>query len=214
MKVGPETCQRPLTLALSHQGRGEEEVIAMAGRPEILGRERVFAGRKVALEVHRLRDAAGRQTTREVVRHGGSVAILAFPEPGKVLLERIWRYALEREMIELPAGTLDPGEAPEACAARELAEETGYRPGRLRRLLVIHPSPGVLTERLEIFLAEDLGAGPPKREPGEEIETMLVPFDEALAMVRDGRITDSKTVAGLLWWDRFGSADGAVRSAP
>jgi ADP-ribose pyrophosphatase len=107
-------------------------------------------------------------------------------------------------MIELPAGTLEPGEDPKACAARELAEETGYRAGRLARLLVIHPSPGILTERLVIFLAQDLEAGPPRREAGEEIENLLVPMDEALAMVRDGRITDSKTVAALLFWDRFG----------
>jgi ADP-ribose pyrophosphatase len=176
----------------------------MAGRPVIQARETVFSGRKVALEVHHIRDASGRETTREVLRHGGSVAILAFPAPGRVLLERNWRHALEQDMIELPAGTLEPGEDPKACAARELAEETGYRAGRLARLLVIHPSPGILTERLVIFLAQDLEAGPPRREAGEEIENLLVPMDEALAMVRDGRITDSKTVAALLFWDRFG----------
>lgn len=173
----------------------------MAPGPEILSRERIFEGRKVSLEVHHVRDTAGRETTREVVRHGGSVGILAFPEPGVVLLERIWRYAVGVEMLEIPAGTLEPGEDPAACAARELAEETGYRAGRLRPLLAIHPSPGILSERLTIYLASDLEKGVPRREAGEEIENLLVPVDEALAMIRDGRITDSKTVAAVLYWD-------------
>jgi len=175
----------------------------MAERPQILKRERIFSGRKVALEVHHIRAADGRETTREVILHGGSVAILAFPEPGRVLLEKNWRYALGREVLELPAGTLDGGEDPRACAARELAEETGYRAGRLESLLVIHPSPGILSERLEIFLAEDLAPGKPKREAGEEIQSVLVPMAEAFEMIRDGRITDSKTVAALLFWRTF-----------
>ncbi len=175
----------------------------MGERPRILKREQIFSGRKVALEVHHIRAADGRETTREVILHGGSVAILAFPEPGRVLLEKNWRYALGREVIELPAGTLDEGEDPRACAARELAEETGYRAGRLEPLLVIHPSPGVLSERLEIFLAGDLATGEAKREAGEQIENLILPVEEALAMIHDGRITDAKTVAALLFWQTF-----------
>jgi ADP-ribose pyrophosphatase len=180
----------------------------MGRPPQVLKREQIFSGRKVALEVHRVRDADGRETTREVVLHGGSVAILAFPEPGRVLLEKNWRYALGREVLELPAGTLDADEAPRACAARELAEETGWRAGRLESLLVIHPSPGILSERLEIFLADDLAPGKPEREAGEQIENVLVPLDEAYQMIRDGRITDSKTVAGLLYWRTFRAGPG------
>ncbi len=174
----------------------------MAEPPEVVKRECVFRGKKVVLEVQTVR-AAGRTTQREVVLHPGSVAILAFPEPDKVLMERVWRYPLEREMLEIPAGTLESGEEPEACAARELKEETGYRAGRLERLLAIHPSPGILSERLEVFLAHDLKAGKPRPEAGEQIEAILVPIDEALAMIRDGRVTDSKTVAALLFWERF-----------
>jgi len=175
----------------------------MDERPQVLKREQIFSGRKVALEVHHIRAADGRETTREVILHGGSVAILAFSEPGRVLLEKNWRYALGREVIELPAGTLDEGEDPRACAARELAEETGYRAGRLESLLVIHPSPGILSERLEIFLADDLTPGEPNREAGEQIQNVLVPLDEAYQMIRDGRITDAKTVAALLFWRTF-----------
>jgi len=174
----------------------------VADGPDILGRDVVFTGRKIALEVHRVRGADGREAVREVVRHPGSVAVLAFPEPGRVLLERIWRYAVGREMLEIPAGTLEPGEDPLACAARELAEETGYRAGRLEPLVAVHPSPGILSERLQVYLASDLAAGEPRREPGEEIQNVLAPVDRALAMVADGQITDAKTVAALLVWDR------------
>jgi len=180
-------------------------------RPEILSRRRIFDGRKVSLEVHHVRDAGGRESIREVICHGGSVGILAFPEPGRVLLERIWRYAVEGEMLEIPAGTLEPGEDPLACAARELAEETGYRAARLEPLLAIHPSPGILSERLMIYLASGLEAGPPHREAGEQIENVILPVDDALAMIRDGRLTDAKTVAAMLYWDaarRDASAKG------
>jgi ADP-ribose pyrophosphatase len=175
----------------------------MDRRPEILGRKEVYRGRKIALEIQRIRGADGREADREVVRHGGAVVILAFPEPGKVLMERIWRYAVEAAMFEIPAGTLEPGEDTAACAARELAEETGYRAARLEPLMVLHPSPGILGERMTVFLAEGLQAGEPDLEPGEEIETLLIPIDDVLAMIRDGRITDAKTVASLLFWQTF-----------
>ncbi len=174
----------------------------MPDAPDILSRRRVFEGRKIAVEVHRVRDADGREAEREVVVHGGSVAILAFPEPDVVLLERNWRYAMGREMIELPAGTRDEGEESAACAVRELQEETGYRAAEVEPLAVIHPSPGFLTERLEIVLARDVRPGEPAREAGEAIENRLVPFEEALAMVDAGRITDAKTIVGLLLWAR------------
>ena len=175
----------------------------MADSPEVMKRECVFRGKKVVLEVHTVRAADGRTSVREVILHPGSVAILAFPEADRVLMERVWRYAMDREMLEIPAGTVDPGEEPEACAARERAEETGYRAGRLERLVAIHPSPGILSERLEIFQAHDLEPGEPRREAGEQIENVLVPIDEVLEMIRDGRVTDAKTVAALLYWDRF-----------
>jgi len=174
----------------------------MARRPDILKRETLFAGRKVCLQVHRVRDSGGRETTREVVLHGGSVAVVAEPEPGKILLERVWRYAVEGSLLEIPAGTLEAGEDPADCAVRELAEETGYRAGRVEPMLTIYTSPGFLTERITIYLATDLEPGQPAREAGEEIENLLVPVDEALAMIADGRIDDGKTVCGLLY--RYG----------
>ncbi len=178
----------------------------MRREPETLKRETVFAGRKVALEVHRIRGADGREATREVVRHRGSVAILATPEPDRILLERIWRYAVGGTMLEIPAGTLEPGEDPAACAARELAEETGYRAGRLEPILRLHPSPGILSEEMTVYRAYDLAKGEPALEPGEEIETVLLPVEEVLAMIGDGRLTDAKTVAAVL----FARSEGSI----
>jgi ADP-ribose pyrophosphatase len=171
----------------------------MDRQPETLKRDVIYRGRKVALEVHHIRGVDGRESVREVVRHPGSVVILAVPEAGRILLERVWRYAVGGVMLELPAGTLEPGEDPAACAARELAEETGYRAGRLEPILRLHPSPGILSEQMTIFRAFDLVKGEPALEPGEEIETVLVPVAEVLSMIADGRITDSKTVAGVLY---------------
>jgi len=170
----------------------------MVQPPEILKRDAIFSGRKVRLEVHHIRDAAGRETTREVILHNGSVAILAEPEPGVVLLERVWRYAVDDDLLEIPAGTLEEGEDPAACAVRELAEETGYRAGRVEPLLTIRTSPGFLSEQITIFRATDLVPGEPAREAGEEIDNVLVPVQEALAMIADGRIDDAKTICGLL----------------
>jgi 8-oxo-dGTP pyrophosphatase MutT (NUDIX family) len=184
----------------------------MPEKPETLKCETIYAGRKVALEVHDIRGADGRRAEREVIRHPGSVAILATPQAGRILLERIWRYAVGREMIEIPAGTLEPGEDPEACAARELAEETGYRAGRLRAILRLHPSPGILSEMMTVYRAYDLREGEPAREAGEEIETVLVPVAEVLAMIADGRITDAKTVASVLWAKQSGELESAVNA--
>lgn len=175
-----------------------------------LGTKVVYDGRKVRLEVHDIEDATGRKAVREVVRHGGSVAVLALRrEAGvvEVLLERNYRYTVDGFLLEIPAGTLDrPGEPLVACARRELIEETGYRPtagGELRELLTLLPSPGILSERLTVFVTEEVAAGESDCEPGEVIDVVWTPWAEALAMVRDGRIVDGKTIAALLFYDRF-----------
>jgi len=185
----------------------------MTRPPDILKRETLFDGKKVRLEVHHIRDSGGRETTREVIRHGGSVAVIAEPEPGKLLLERIWRYAVGGDLLEIPAGTLEEGEDPAACAVRELAEETGYRAGGVEPLITLYTSPGFLTERITVFVARDVEPGEPAREPGEEIENVLVPVDEALAMIADGRIEDGKTVCGILYWTAIRSRDAGKDGA-
>ena len=115
---------------------------------------------------------------------------------------RNYRVAVNQTLIELPAGTLDRGELPAATAARELAEETGYTAERLQPLAELLMSPGILNERMHVFIATGLSSGVASPEPGEEIETLVVPWEEALAMIDDGRIQDAKTVAVLLLYDR------------
>jgi ADP-ribose pyrophosphatase len=118
-------------------------------------------------------------------------------------LIRNFRVSVQQTLIELPAGTLDPGEDPQTTAQRELAEETGFRAGRWQHLHSFYLSPGILDERMHLFLATDLVAGPPAREPGEEIETLITPWGQALAWIASGEIQDAKTIAGLLFYDQL-----------
>lgn len=180
-------------------------------RPITRATEVVYDGRKVRLEVHQIEDPDGRKAVREVVRHGGSVAVLAVRRGAdggrEVLLERNYRYAVGRYVTEIPAGTLDrPDELPADCARRELREETGYRAGRMVELLSILTSPGFLTERLTVFMADDVEPGEAAPEAGELIQTTWVPWPEAVRRVRDGEIEDAKTVAAILYWEALGLA--------
>lgn len=167
--------------------------------------EQVFDGQllKVYRDVVRLPD--GHQAAREYIRHPGAVAIVPLFDDGSVLLERQFRYPHNRTFIEVPAGKLDPGEPHLETAKRELLEETGYVAAEWKRLGVIHTAIAYTDEGIELFLARKLrqehdGA----LDHGEFLETVIVPFDEAVAMVRDGRITDAKSVAALLWVRAWG----------
>jgi ADP-ribose pyrophosphatase len=140
----------------------------------------------------------GSRREREVVRHPGSVVIVPLVSPQEVCLVEVVRVAVGRTLLELPAGTLDRVESLEEAARRELAEETGYRAGRIVPAGEMWMSPGILRERMHLFVAEDLVAGPQALEPGEQIRTRVVTWDEAIAMCLDGRIDDAKTIAGLL----------------
>ncbi|MCU0726025.1 MAG: NUDIX hydrolase [Planctomycetes bacterium] len=153
----------------------------------------------------RLVDEAGREYVREVVEHPGAAVIAPRLPDGRIVFVRQYRHAVGRWLIELPAGTLEPGEDPMSCAARELSEETGYSAGKLSLLAVVYPSPGVLTEALHLFLASDLGPGAPHRDPGEQMETHVMTREAALAMVRRGEIVDGKTILGVLLLDGGGA---------
>jgi ADP-ribose pyrophosphatase len=161
--------------------------------------DRVFDGK--LLKVHRdtVRLPDGSEGSREYIRHPGAVAIVALFEDGSVLLERQFRYPNRREFIEIPAGKLDPGEPHLETAKRELLEETGYAASAWTRLGVVHTAIGYTDEAIELFLAKGLEHRGAQLDPGEFLEVLRVPFEEAIAMIRDGRITDSKTVIGLLW---------------
>jgi ADP-ribose pyrophosphatase len=160
---------------------------------------------KVRRDVVRLPD--GSEAYREYIRHPGACAILALFDDDRVLLERQFRYPHGRDFIELPAGKLEPGEPHLASAKRELLEETGYAAAEWSRLCVIHTAIAYTDEAIEIYLARKLEKrGGPSLDQGEFLETLILPFAEAIAMVRDGRITDAKSVTGLLWYEKWGAS--------
>jgi len=142
----------------------------------------------------------GTEHIRQVVRHPGAVVVLPLLDDGRLCLLRNYRVAVDETLIELPAGTLEPGEDPARTASRELAEETGYRAGRIEHLLTFYMSPGILDERMHLFLAGQLEPGPTALEAGEDIQTLLCTWEEAMEMIRRGEIRDSKTLVGLLFY--------------
>jgi len=160
--------------------------------------EQVFDG--VLLKVHRdvVRLPDGSRGIREYIRHPGAVAIVPLFDDGRVLLERQFRYPHNREFLEIPAGKIDPGEGHLETAKRELLEETGYAAGEWTRIGVLHTAIAFTDEAIELFVAKQLTHRGRQLDAGEFLETQLVPFEEAIRMIRDGRITDAKTVAALL----------------
>jgi ADP-ribose pyrophosphatase len=157
------------------------------------------------LKVHRdiVRLPDGTEGSREYIKHPGAVAIVALTDDRQLLLERQYRYPPRREFIEIPAGKLEPGEPHLATAKRELLEETGYEAGDWTSLCTVDTAIGYTDERIELFLARKLIKKTRKLDPGEFLEIFLLPFDDAVAMVRDGRISDIKTVAAILWAKAF-----------
>lgn len=139
---------------------------------------------------------------RETVQHPGSVAIVPLVGADRVCLIRNERVAVGETLWEIPAGTLEHGDSPLETARRELVEETGYRAESIEKLLELAMSPGILNERMHIFLATGLTAGQTALEPGELITTQVIAWDEALAMIDRGEIHDAKSVAALLYCDR------------
>lgn len=174
--------------------------------------ERVFEGTLLKVYRDSVRLPDGSEGTREYIRHPGAVAIVPLFDDGRVLLERQFRYPHRREFIEVPAGKLEPGEPHLETAKRELLEETGYVAAQWTRLAVIHTAIAYTDEGIEIFLAKKLTLQKRQLDVGEFLETLILPFGEAVEMIRDGRITDAKTVAALLWaerWGRGGTGAGA-----
>jgi ADP-ribose pyrophosphatase len=166
--------------------------------------ELVFDGALLKVRRDRVRLPDGSEGTREYIRHPGAVAVVALFDDGSVLLERQFRYPHRREFIEIPAGKLEPGEPHLATAKRELAEETGYAAADWRYLGAIHTAIAYTDEAIHLYLARNLSRTERKLDAGEFLETLVRPFDEALRMIRDGELTDAKSVAALLWVERWG----------
>jgi ADP-ribose pyrophosphatase len=166
---------------------------------ERLTHERVYDGKVFAVDRDRVRMPNGREVTVDVVRHARSVVLIPIPEPGHVILVKQYRYALNRSLWELPAGSVDEGEQPEAAARRECHEEIGQVPETVVRLASLHPTPGYCDEEMLFFrlsgLSEPTEAA--VQDEDEDIESKVFAIADAREMVRRGEITDMKTVAGL-----------------
>ncbi|MBI4280537.1 MAG: NUDIX hydrolase [Armatimonadetes bacterium] len=180
-----------------------------APRERQLSTERVYEGRVVSLRVERVQLPSGRVTVREIVEHRGAVAMVPLLSPDTLLLVRQYRRAVDQELLEIPAGTLEPGEEVEACLQRELAEEIGHRAGRFSHLVNFLPSPGFLTEVLYVYLAEALA--PHRLEAEEEdLRVEQVPLARARALIDEGVIRDAKSIIGiLLTMERLARRSGA-----
>jgi ADP-ribose pyrophosphatase len=163
----------------------------------------LFQGKRFRVERVTQTGPDGTEHVKEVVRHPGAVTILPLLPDGRVCLVDNYRAAVGQRLLELPAGTLEPGEDPAETARRELAEETGYRAGKIEHLLTFYMSPGILDEKMFLYLATDLEPGPMELDAGEDLRPVLVTWDEALELVRQGRIQDAKSLAGFLYYEAF-----------
>ena len=164
--------------------------------------ERLFEGSRFDVVEETVLRPDGRAAKCQYVVHPGAVAILPLVDAEHLCLIRNRRLTVQRTLWEIPAGTREPNEEPLETARRELAEETGYRAGHWEPLVEFFPSPGVLNERMFVFVASELTAGDPHCEENEEIENVVISWDEALAMLDRGEIEDGKTIAALLSYAR------------
>ena len=168
--------------------------------------EHVFRGDLLSLRVDVVELDSGRRTTREVVEHPGAVAILAWDGERLAMVSQ-WRAAASGELLEIPAGTLEPGEQPGATARRELAEECGLAAENWEEGPSFYTAPGFCTELLTLFLASDLVPSEASAPEDEALTRSWLTLDEALAAIDDGRIRDAKSLVGILWLARrFGGS--------
>lgn len=162
----------------------------------------VHQGRKIQVLLDTSEGPDGQVIRRDMIKHPGAVVILPVIDAGHVCLLRNFRFVIDETLWEVPAGTLEPGEPIEHAAERELLEETGYTAKTWHYLGFLYASPGVLDEKLHLFVAEGLTAGTARPEVDEQLEPKTVTWDEAMRMALDGTIKDAKTITSLLLWDR------------
>ena len=163
-----------------------------------LSSQLIYQGRAVRLRVDTVKTPSGRETTREIVEHDDCVAIIAIDADDKVLLVKQFRKPVERELLEIPAGGIDPGESPEDAVSRELREETGYLPRKLESLGGFYSAPGYATEYLYLDLATELTPSRLFAEDTEGISVMQVSLSQIPELIASGSICDAKSIAGLL----------------
>ncbi len=170
----------------------------MAHREELIARETVYEGSILKLHRDKIRLENSGEAYREIVEHGGGVVIIASPDGENILFVRQYRHAAGGELLELPAGKLEPGEDPALCALRELEEETGYRAARAEHLGSYYATPGYCTELLHLYRAHGLTPAAQALDEDEFLSVVQMPYEAALTAVRDGGIVDAKTALGLL----------------
>ena len=163
-----------------------------------LSSQLIYEGRAVKLRVDTVQMASGRKTTREIVEHADCVAVVAVDADNNVLLVNQFRKPVEKELLEIPAGGIDPGEDPETTVRRELREEIGYLPRRVERLGGFYSAPGYCSEYLYLYLATDLTPSRLHAEDTESIELVRVPITQIPGLIASGKICDAKSIAGLL----------------
>ena len=174
----------------------------LSRQARVLSSREVYRGPVFWVTTDDVIEPTGIRVRRDVVRHSGSVVVLAVdegPHGPRILLEKQYRHAAGRFLYELPAGRIDEGENELKAAKRELLEETGYSARSWKRILRFWASPGFVAEAMSVFLARDLKLGVARPEDDEVIEIQLTPLKKALAMVVNGTIQDAKTIAGVLW---------------
>lgn len=165
---------------------------------ELVSSKYVYRGSVLNLRLDTVRLPDGKESLREIAEHRGAVAIVPLDNKGRVTLVRQYRAAVGRELLEIPAGTLEEGEAAETGAPRELKEETGLQARRWDTLVRFYGSPGVLTEEMVLFLARDLREGEMQLMDDEDIQPVKLLLSDALALIARGEIADAKTIIGLL----------------
>lgn len=179
-----------------------------------LSSDLIFKGRLLDVRRDEVELPDGSTTVREYIRHPGAAVMVPLREDPsdrrtgrRIILLRQFRYALDRVMVELPAGKVDAGEGPEETARRELAEETGHTCGELIRLGLIHPCIGYSDEQIVVYLARGLSRREAAAEPDELVEPFELSLEEALEWIRQGQITDVKTIIALYWAERYLAGD-------
>ncbi|HSW57411.1 MAG TPA: NUDIX hydrolase [Dehalococcoidales bacterium] len=160
----------------------------------------IFQGRVFNVRVDTVVNAQGEQATREIVEHGECITVVPVDENGDIILVRQFRKALENELLELPAGGIEPGEDPVAAVKRELQEEIGFIPGKSEKLGGVYTSPGFCNEYLHLFIATELRPSRLTAEDSAGITLVRIKADQIIPMLETNQINDAKSVAGLLWY--------------
>lgn len=161
----------------------------------------IFDGKLIRVFLEEVELPDGRTSTREIVRHPGAVAVLAFTEEGKLVLVRQYRNPLKKTILEIPAGKLEPGEDPKVCAFRELEEETGYRAEEMQPVISFYTSPGFADEIIHLFEARGLMKGELNPDTDEFVEVEELTLEEAFGKMKEGQICDAKTITALYYWN-------------